>query len=810
MIQQVSASVRSLTRASGFTGSVIASLAIGFAATFVTVAIVDGVLVRSLPYERSHELYLIWEENKALARTLKQKLGSTPFDTGRFPVSGQAVLDWKQHIPALRNAAAYDTGMRLWVLAGEGDSEEVRVAITSHELLPLLGVRPVLGRAFSPAEDRAGATRVTLITHRLWVRRFGTRTTILGHSVLLNGKDYEVVGVLPRDFSFLNADVYVPLALGTVPQDFQRGSRRLAVLSRLPGESAPEPTRSQLAAYAARIAQEQPGTNWGWSVAVVPLKEQVAGPMRPQLLAFAGAALLMLLICGSNAGILILTRTIHRQRDLATRVALGASPLAAIQHMLVEILLLWACAALLGLLLAYWGLEAARTMLAAHLPRHNEIELGGRALAIAAALIPATAALFGLAPALLAARRLPSVIRSAGISCVLAPRRRFGPYGMLVMSEIALAMALAIAAGLLAKTLHGLWAVDAGFLADGVTTMRVTLPSYRFPQDRRREFITAVLERIRHVPGVESASAANPLPFSSEQQSTGLSVPGNQQDGLSANYRVVSPDYFRVMRMPIRQGRAFTAGDAPSSSPVIIISDSMAARFWPGLNPLGRVVRLFIDETPRTVVGVVGDVRDAGLEQGVGPSAYVPYSQAAAGAKVYFAIRFSTPVPGVAAALRREVNAVARDVPVEEVVTMRERIAGSLTVRRFLLVVFGSFASVAVLLALIGIYGVVAYAVAQSTREIAVRMALGAMKAEIAISFLWRAMQLTLIGLAAGIGLALGLGRLLAAQLYGVRPTDPATFAQAALLFTAVTLLALAGAVFKATSVNVIAALRQD
>ncbi len=800
---------RTLGRSPGFTAAAALTLALGIGANAAVWSVVHAVLLRPLPYPHPERLVLLWENAPQVART---------------SFSAPDFLDYRERLarqdrrgPFAGLAAFNSSGVQL---DGENGPERIRGCTASEGFFPLLGARPALGRTFLAEDHRPGAPPVIVLTDGLWRRRFGADPRIVGRALPVNGRSATVVGVLPPGFrfsipGFLNpVEVWTPLALSP---GGDRGGRSLRVLGRLRPGVAPARAGEELAATAALLARQYPATNDGVGVRLVPLHEQIAGGSRRALVVLLAAVGLVLLTACANVANLLLARAAARRREIAVRSALGAGRWRLLSQLLAESLLLAALGGALGLLFAAWGLDLLVPLGGAELPRADEIGFDGSTLAFAGGAVLLTALLFGLAPALHVARQGPGEgLRDGerGGSGVGRQRARRA----LAVAEVALALVLSTGAGLLIRSFLGLLDTQPGFEPRGVLTAAVSLPKWKYREGPARAAAVAELvARAAALPGVRAAGAIDDLPLDGDRDANSYTVFGQTEvkNLPEAEVRSITPGYFAAMGIPLRAGRAFTAADSGQVPAVAVVNQALARRSFPGVDPLGK--RLSFDGKEwLTIVGLAGDVRDLALDAPAEPEIYLPHAQApSAGMTLVLAggaagSSEAGTATGLANAVRQAARTVDRDLVVVRAEPMTGVIGAALAERRFHVLLLGLFAAAAFALAAIGVYGVVSSGVAERTREIGIRVALGAGRGDVLRMVLGQGATLAAAGVAIGTASALALTRLLAGLLYGVGAADPATFAAAALLLASVTLLASLLPATRAANLDPVLALKED
>ena len=798
LLQDLRYAIRQLLKNPGFTAVAVLTLALGIGACTAIFSIVDSVLLKPLPYDQPGQLVQVWE---------------APGPGKRMYVSPGAFLDWRQHSTVFEALSlANDTDRNL---TGDGDPERVSGLAMSANGLQILRARPFLGRTFAPDEDQAGKDNVVVLTHGFWQRRFGGETNIVGRTIQLSDQSYTVIGVLPPRFLLGDkAEFVVPTAIAPADADQRAGHSHLVIGRLRPGVTV-EQARTEMNVVAARLRPLYPPHKQDWSVTLVPMHEQITGHIRPTLLVLFGAVGFVLLIACANVANLLLAKASGRQKEMAIRAALGASRGRVIRQLLTESALLSALGAMLGLLLAFGTVSAVRNLKAVDLPRVHELSLDLRVLsfAVLASLLAGVA--FGLVPALQTSRpNLNDMLKDGARTSDTGPRSRVR--SGLIVAEAALSLVLLIGAGLLLNSFVRLSNVPSGINPHNVLTMQVTLSEKKYPDyERRAAFFDRVLERIGSLPGVEAAGVAGTMSLAGWSYSTSFSVIGRREQpasGYAADHDFCSPDYFQAVAIPLRKGRFFDRRDRGVASRVVVISEALAREHFPNQEPLGQRIHLEvlsgkIDEGWE-IVGVVGDVRQHGLGEAGRPCVYRP--QAAARSTGNLVVRTTGAPLAMADSVRKAILEVDPSQPVANLRTMEDVIAASVAQRRFIMLLLGGFAGAALLLAAIGLYGVIAYAVSQRTREIGIRMALGANRSDVLGLVLGGGMKLAGIGVVVGIAAALGLTRVLTKLLYEVKPIDLPTFTGVSLLLLLVALLASWLPARRAARVDPMVALRTE
>jgi putative ABC transport system permease protein len=799
LLQDLRYGARMLLKNPGFTLIVLLTLALGIGANTAVFSAVNAVMLRQLPFANPDRLVRLNESNPERGWPT-------------FSVSQPNFLDWRARNQTFEALAA-TIGENFNLNAG-GEIEVVQGASVTADFLPVLGVTPALGRNFLPEEDRPGGnTRVALVTHGFWQRRFGGDRAIVGKTLTISDNTFTVVGVLPESFNWgVRNELFTPLAPDPASN---RGNHNLQVIGRLKPGVTWEHARADLNTIARQLAQQYPESNNGWSVTGQKFYDWIVPEQsRRSLLVFAGAVIFVLLIACSNVANLLLARAAARQKEMAIRMALGAGRGRIIRQLFCEALLLALVAGGLGLLVALWMVEAFKTLNPATLPRLNELSIDGRVLAFSLLISLATGALFGLFPALQASRPdVHETLKDGGRSSGGASGRQ-RVRGALVIAEVALSVALLIGAGLLLRSFAKLQDVELGFRPENLLTMRINLPRNRYSGDQESwAFYTRLLRETKALPGVQDAALTSSVPLSGLGNTGGeVQIPGRAAapDGSqpSAAWRVVSPGYWRTLGIPLR-GRDFDERDTAESQPVTIISEEMARRYWPGEDPLGKPVTLrSLGNKTYTIIGVAGDIRSLRPETEPGPTVYVSTAVMARAIQSRLVVHTRTEPAAQTAAVRGVLRSIDANVPVIDIQTVEQLLYDSLGSRRFNMFLLGSFAAVALLLASVGLFGVMAYLVSQRTHEIGIRLALGARPRDVFRLVIGRGMLLALVGAAVGLVAAFGLARFLDTLLFQVKPTDALAFTVAPVLLLGVALLACYVPARRATKVDPMVALR--
>jgi putative ABC transport system permease protein len=798
-----------LLKKPGFTVVAVLALALGIGANTAIFSVVNAVLLRPLPFADPEQLVIVWMDNRQ--QGVKEDIHSYP-----------NFVDYREQNKVFENLAAYRNASLN--LTGTGEPERVLGAASTASFFEVMRVAPAIGRAFSAEEDQPGHDSVMLISYSLWQRRFGADKNIIGKSVALSGATRTVIGVMPPDFRFpaKETEFWIPLAPPPQVKD-QRQAFWLNVIGRLKPGVTLEQARVEMATIAKRLEQQYPDANSNFGTNLVPLREQTVGPVRPALLILLGAVAFVLLIACANVANLLLGRAAAREREFAIRMAMGAGRRRIVRQLLVESLLLAGMGAVLGILLAVWGLDALKMMMPSDMPRLDQIGVDARVLSFTILISCLTALLFGLAPALQASQPdLNETLKEGGGKGATKGVRSRQMRRLLVVSEVALALVLLVGAGLLLKSFSRLRDFDLGFRPEGLLTAKIQLPGLRYREENQlRVFHRQLMERLAHTPGVESAGAITSVFLSKTPNSTYFSIEGRPDflPGQRVEVPVdsISANYFQVMGTPIIKGRAFSEQDTENTPRAVIINETMARRFFSDVDPIGQRIKYGAsnspeDESPwRTIVGVVADTRRTGFESEVRPETYLPMAQEPPGRLTLVVRAAGNADPaGLAAPVRSAVQAIDPEQPVYDIKTMSQWVSEIIAQRRLNMILLGTFALVALLLAAVGIYGVMSYAVTQRTHEIGIRMALGAQRRDVLKMILGQGMALTLIGIGIGLVGAFALTRLMTSLLFGVSAVDPLTFVAVSALLTLVSLLACFIPARRAMKVDPMVALRYE
>ena len=822
LLQDVRYGLRLLAKSPGFTAVVILTLGLGIGTNTAMFSVVNSVLLCPLPFPQPDRIF------QALKQYRDDTVGS---------ISVPLFTYWRDRNQVLDSIGAFDVLPIGFNLAESGETERVPGVRVTAGFFEVLGIKPALGREFLPEEEVPGGADVVILSNNLWRSRFGADPNLVGKSIAVNGQQHAVVGVMPAGFNFpasagesgfsAGTELWTPFHLPTESHD---PANYLTCIGRLKPGLTPEQGQAQLGQLTQALRQQLPDVAaTDERAALIPLRERLVGPIRPALLILLGAVGLVLLIACANVANLLVAKSTGRLKEVAIRAALGASRARVILQLLTESVMLSLLAGLVGLGFALGTGRLIMGLAPSAMPPLAEVSLDWRVLGFTLAICVAAGILFGLAPALGVARadlneflREGSTRLTAGVSS-----RKLS--GALIVTETALSLALLTGAALLIESFARLQQVNPGFDPRHVLTFETTLPETKYAAPPQLSlFYREVLQRLEAIPGVVSAANVTCLPTQIgpvfPYTIEGRTGPGSDQNPGESQYRIISPDYFRAMHIPLLKGRYFTQGDEEKSQPVLIINETMARQFWPHQDPLGQQINIAKPmgpewaEPPRAIVGVVGDVKENSLNEPAPPEMFVPYTQTSAHLTALLVreipTRWVVRVKGnplsIAAAAKEAVQEVDPAEPLARVRTMESVLSGSIGRWRFNMILLGAFAALALVLAAIGIYGVVSYSVSRRVHEIGIRMALGAERRDVMRLVVGQGMAMALIGIGAGLFATLGLTRFLASMLYGVRPTDPLTILAGALVLAAVSLLACYIPARRAMKVDPMVALRYE
>ncbi|MGB7624203.1 MAG: ABC transporter permease [Terriglobia bacterium] len=805
LLQDIHYGLRTLRKSPGFAVIAVLTLALGIGANTAIFSVVYAVVLRPLPYTHPEQLISV----------LQAKPQESIRGTGcSFP----DFTEWREQNLVFSELAGAE-GHEL-TLTGHGDPSVVTTMVVTPELFSLLDAKPLAGRTFLSEDGQKGAAPVVIVSENLWRGRFGADPNIVGSSISLDKRPFTVVGVMPAEFSLRlitqTQDIWIPLVQDPLfgPWMSRRGQHWLPVIGRLkPGVSLAQ-AQAEMDTISARLAKEFPAEDAGWTIQLAPLQTAIVGDMRSALFVLLGAVGLLLLIACANIANMLLTRATSRAREMAIRTALGAGRARIVRQLLTECAVLGLLGGGAGICLAYWGVSVLTTMLPQNLPRFHPVRVDSGVLVFALLLSVAAGFLFGLAPALYSADfNVQENLKQASGRSGEGSKRR----GFLAGAEIALATVLLVAAGLLIRSFASLTSVSPGFNVQHMVKADVSLPQFEYSTPQQwTSFSNELLDRIQAEPGLRDTALAVPLPLVSGVVNLGFDIVGNPPltagTSRKADYVAVSPEYFRVMGIPLLRGRDFAVQDSLTAPRVALISEAFAHFYFPNQDPIGKQLIFGFPPGPgaqRVIVGVVGDVRDVSLSQEPGPIMYVPFAQAPFwGSEIV--VKSSLAPSAVAAAIRKDVAKIDKDLPVTDVSSMPEILDASVGQPRFRTVLLGLFAALALGLAAAGIFGVISYSVSRRMHELGIRIALGATPTSVLRLILRESAKIILIGLAVGIPVALGLARFLSSLLFAVHSADPLTFIAVPVLLALVALAASYVPTRRAMRVDPMVALRDE
>jgi putative ABC transport system permease protein len=794
--------VRSLVHSPIFTVVTVLSLALGIGANTAIFSVVNGLLLRPLPYPEAEQIVDVWHTPPQQAFP----------GLDRFSVSPANYIDWKAQSSTFEQMAVYTyTGLSL---STSNDPLPLVGAAVSSDFFSVLRTNPMQGRSFTPDEEQPGRDQVVVISHGLWQRAFGANPNIMGQTLTLNSRGFTVVGIMPAGFEFpREADLWVPLAWDDKERQI-RSIHDYLVVARLKQNVSLDQAQAEMSTISSRLEQQYPEENSGWGARVIPLREDLVGNIRLALLVLFSAVGFVLLIACANVANLMLARGANRRKEMAVRVALGAGRARLVRQLLTESVLLAVTGGLLGLLLAVWGSKMLVKL--GSLPNAGEIGIDTWALGFTLLVSFAAGIIIGIVPALQFTRTNISETLKQGAGRTGGSPIKQHTRKALVISEVALSLVLLIGAGLMIRSFWKLQNVNPGFDTSNALTMSVVLTPSRYSEPHQMlAFFDRALEQIRAVPGVVSVGTTTTIPLAGGGSTQPFTVEGRPAGTIAeqpmAQTRYISPDYFRAIGIPLRQGRFFSDYDRDKSVPVVIISEAMARRFWPGENPIGkRLTPSFHSEQgAREIVGIVGDVKSSGLEVDSAAMMYLPFRQSPR-PFLSFVVRTASNPESLIQPVSRAIYSIDKDQALTDVQTLDQVLVASLSGRRFNMTLLLTFAGVALLLAAVGVYGVMNYTVTLRRRELGIRMALGAKATDVLRLVLRQGLTLTLIGVGAGLISAYALTRLMATLLYGVTATDYLTFITVPAVLIAVGLLASYVPARRATKVNPTIALRTE
>jgi putative ABC transport system permease protein len=781
LLHDIRYGLRMLVKHKGFTAVAVIALALGVGANTAIFSLVNGVLLRPLPFPNADRI--------VYAEGLNPSQGITDSN-----VSYLDFTDWSQQPNLFASASAYyEASANL--SADGGEPERVPRAGVTNSFFNVLGVQPFLGRTFRPEEDQPNIVNTAIISHGLWKRRFGSDPGIIGKQVEMSARPMTIVGVMPTGFEYPER-TQVWTTSGVELSEEARENRSWSVIARLNRGVELQQAQSRISAVNAQLAQEYPETNKGWDAKLSILHERVVREVKPSLLALLGAVGAVLLIACANVANLLLARSAARRKEIAIRAAMGASRGRVVRQMLTESLLLSIIGGIAGLLLSVWLTDVLLSILPEGAPRVDQVGIDYRVLAFALGVSALTGIIFGLAPALQASKLdVSSSLKEGGRTG--EGHRRTSARSLLLITEVAVSLVLLVGAGLLIKSFVRLQEVRPGFNPHNVLTACIAIPAAKYQEEQRPEFFRQLIERLENSPGVEAAGGGVNLPLYATNYAIGRAFipegrPLTVDEAADASYSTITGHYFRAMQIPLLAGRTFEPGDNADGPKVAIVNEWIAKRYFGSITgAIGKRINIWRDEKfPREIVGVVGDTKPGRLETASDAQIYVPHAQEASWNFMGLVVRTAGDPAAFANTLRREVQAIDKDQPLYNVRPFDDVVMNSLGTRRVSMQLFTVFAVAALLLAAVGIYGVMAYSVTQRTQEIGIRMALGAQKSDVLRLVVRQGMTLTLIGVIAGLAGAFALTRLIANLLFGVAAIDPTIFIAISLLLIAVAFIA--------------------
>jgi putative ABC transport system permease protein len=808
--QDIRYGMRMLLKAPSVSIVATIALALGIGANTAIFSVVNAVLLRPLPFSNSEQLMMVWETDS----TRGYSRGSASYPN---------FVDWREQNQVFEHMASYHTND--FIMTGRGEPTRLQGAVVNADLFPLLGAAPVMGRGFNPDEDKPGESgRVVLLSQELFQKRFNSDQNVVGQSVVLDGKNYTVVGVMPQAFQFPiqnePVEFWTTVAIdreGKEPITDERGAHYMNVIARLKPGVTKDQAQAEMTTISARLEEQYPDKDLHKSSRVEPALEALVGDIRPALLILLGAVGCVLLIACANVANLLLARAMMRHKEMAIRSALGASRMRVVRQLLTESVLLSLAGGALGLVMAVWWSDLLVTLGKQNIPRALQVGLDWRVLGFTLLISVLTGLVFGLVPAFHSSRtELTESLKEGGRGSGDGARRN-RIRGVLVVSELAIAVILLVGAGLLIQSLWRLQHVSPGFESQNLLTFVVGIPEVKYPTARQAQFYRNLTARIQSLPGVRSASSVIPLPLSGDLFRISFETEGRpvaKGDQPSADFFAINDGYFKTLGVPILKGRDFNERDDEKAPGVIIVNKTFAEKFFPGEDPIGKRVKPGISTNEnkpvmREIVGVVGDVRNRNLSSELRPGYFVPMAQIPFNQMTVIVRTINDP-RSLITAVQNEVHSMDSEVPVFNVKTMDEHIAVTVAAPRFNTTLLAIFAVVALILTIVGLYGVMSYAVAQRTNEIGIRMALGARFTDVLTLVFKQGMILVLIGEVIGLAGAFALTRVIRGLLFGVTPTDLSTFIAVAAILAAVALLATFIPARRAAKVDPLVALRYE
>ena len=810
IIQDVKFGLRMLLKSPSMSIVATIALALGIGANTAIFSVVNAVLLRPLPFSNPDSLVALFETDTQRARV-------------RGSHSYPNFFDIRTQNTTFERVAAYHSND--FILTGRGEPARLQGAVVTADLFPLLNVAPIMGRTFLPDEDKPAGGRVVILSQQLFQQRFGSDQSVLNQSITLNGDTYTIVGVMPASFEFPIQNEPVELwttiagdASGKEPVTNQRGAHFLRAIGRLKPNVTPEQAQSDLTAIAARLEQQYPNTNTKRGLRLESALAALVGDVRPALLILLGAVACVLLIACANVANLLLARATGRHKEMAIRAALGASRLRVIRQLLIESVMLSLVGGAVGLLLAVWWSDLLIALGKEDIPRAVQVAIDYRVLGFTFGVSVLTGLIFGLFPAFHSSKTdLVESLKDGGRGTSEGGRRT-RMRSVLAVGELAIAVVLLVLAGLLVKSLWRLQNVNSGLQPENLLTFNVALPETKYNSERQGQFFIDLKTRLESSPGVQAASSIFPLPLSGDRFSISFQIDGRPvepKDEPSADLFMTGVGYFRAMGIPLVKGRDFENRDVHGSPPVAIITEEFARQHFPNEDPIGKRIQPGIstyedeDSTMREIVGVVGNVRNRGLDTPPTPAYYLPQTQVPF-SQMVMVVKTTNDPHSLVTGVTKEVAAMDPDLPLFSVKTMEEYMSASVASPRFNTTLLAIFAGVALVLTIVGLYGVMSYSVAQRTNEIGIRLALGAQSRDVLLMIVKQGTLLIVLGLGIGLALAYAATQLISSWLFGVSAKDPFTFAGVAVVLAFVALLACYIPAWRATKVDPLRALRYE
>ena len=812
LIQEFRFAVRQLRKNPAFAVVAVLTLALGIGANTAIFSVVNGVLLKPLPYKDPDRLVRVWHVPPAK---------SFP-GISTFSVSAANFLDWQSQNHVFDEMTIYS--YRNFTVTGSGNPQMVDACAVSPTFFSLLGVQPLLGRTLLPEEDQRGKENVVVLSYRFWREHFGSDASIVGQHINLDGQNFLVAGVMPREFRIPDfAELWTPLAWSEKERAV-RGEHHYILMARLKNGVGLKEAQAEMNAISARLEQQYPEDDRGWGASVRPLHADIVGDVRPALLVLLGSVAFVLLIACVNVANLTLAKTFSRQKEIAIRSAMGASSARVLRQVLVESVLLALCGGAVGLIFAQFGTRLIVAFLADRVPHSAEVSLNTTVLLFTVVVSVLTGLLAGILPGLRLSRPNVNQALKQGLGRTDSDSSGHSTRATLVIAEVALSLVLLFGAGLMIRSFQQLQQVNPGFDSENVMTMTLAVARTQFSSPLQQgAFYQQVLDRVRNLPGVQTAGVVDDVPLGGGGSHQPIAIEGRpalaMADQPEVDVRIATPGYISSMRIPLVRGRDFNEADAAGKLPVVLISQTMAREFWPGEDPIGKRLTLtFFPGAVREIVGVVGDVKMDGLDQ-TRPSSslYIPLAQLTLPSlgewrsfPMILVVRTATDSGAVVSAATNAVHEIRTDVPVRNVLSMNEVMANSVAQQRFNMLLLGAFGLVALFLAGMGIYSVLSYSVRRRVPEIGIRLALGAELRDVLRMVVVEGMKPVIVGVVLGIAGAFVLGRFLASLIFSVRPTDPVTFLATAGLLAFISMFACVIPAYRATRVDPIAALRYE